>query len=197
MHVSLNCSDVSALCILVFGVSGVGKSSACNRFVVRHPHWMHFRASELLRKATDKDPQLLRRESAGEIRANQAVLAEALCEQRRLYPDSHFLIDGHAIIDNDLALVRVPLEAVRALQPAGMILLDASAEQIQRRRTHDVPVRPQRSIAEIEREREEERDTVLDYARVLALPMVMGDVIGGFELDPLIAALVPTERLPN
>ena len=151
----------------------------------------------MLTQATHKDPELLRVEPEGAIRANQALLATALDRQRRLHSKRHFLIDAHAIIDNDQVLVRVPLEAVRALDPDGIILLEAPAEVIEKRRAEDARHRPRRSIAEIDQEREVERETVLSYARDLGLPMATGDVIGGFELDPLIAALEPGGRVPQ
>lgn len=185
----LYCEMRSDACILVFGVSGVGKTSACEAYVARHPRWVHFRASELLSQATAKDPQSLRIESANDIEANQAFLGLELQRRRVAVPGRPFIIDAHGVIDNDLGFVEVPLEAVQALGADGLILLEAPAAVVVSRRASGNRARPARSVEEIETELKAEAQAVRRFGRCLDLPIVTGIVTEGFDLAPLITAL--------
>lgn len=175
-------------CVLVFGVSGVGKTTACESYVKRHPQWMHIRASELLSQATAKDPRSLRIGTADEIEANQALLGLQLKRRRDAVPHRPFLIDAHAVIDNDLGLVPVPLEAVRALYADALILLEAPAAIVVSRRASGDRTRPARSVEDIEIELKAEADVVRRFAQCLGLPIETGIVTENFDLAPLIAS---------
>jgi adenylate kinase len=175
--------------ILVFGVSGVGKTSSCEDYAKRHPSWLYLRASALLAQATGETPEALRTEAAVSIKLNQSLLGQSLYAARKRHPDRSILLDAHAIIDNDKTLVEVPLDAVENLHADGMILLEAHAEDLANRRSHARRQRPARSIKQLERESAAERKAVVAYAAKLRIPLESAIVGGDFSLDPLIDRL--------
>lgn len=181
---------VSTRTILVFGVSGVGKTSSCEDYVRRHPDWLYLRASALLALATGEAPETLRTDTAGSIKSNQSLLGNALRAARAQQPGRSVLLDAHAIIDNDKALVEVPLDAVADLGADAMILLEAGVEALARRRAHAHRQRPIRSLEQLGREIAAESKTVEAYARKLKIPLASAIVGPGFSLDPLIDRLV-------
>lgn len=182
--------------ILVFGVSGVGKTSSCEDYVRRHPEWLYLRASALLSQETGESPETLRTENAGSIKSNQSLLGNALRASRAKNPGRSLLLDAHAVIDNDSALVEVPLDAVADLGADAMILLEASAEDLAQRRTDPHRRRPVRTLEQLSREITAENKTVTAYSRKLKIPLASAVVGVGFRLDPLIDRLVRKPAAP-
>jgi len=180
--------------LLVFGVAGVGKTTACEAFANKHPEFLYYRASALLSAARGISTEALRTSKSHEIERNQELLVKQLEARRRKHPARPFLIDAHAVIDNDHQLVRVPVEIVASMKPTGMILLEATPETIVARRRRDPRTRPQRAVEAIAREIATERETVLSYVAELDLPLEVGLVTDEFVLDPTIAALRQRRR---
>ena len=178
--------------LLVFGVSGVGKTSACEDYVRRHTGWLYLRASALLARETGAAPETLRREDAGRIQANQELLGNALQRARAGRSECAILLDAHAIIDNDRELVPVPVEAVRALKPSALILLELNASELGGRRRAGTRKRPDRTTVELTVEMAREREVVEHYAAVLDVPLSTAVTQPGFILDPLIDRLLPS-----
>lgn len=183
-------------CILVFGVSGVGKSSACEAFCGRRPQWLHFKASSLLSDATGDDPETLRTSPSNSIRSNQDLLCEALERARSGQETRPVLLDAHGVIDNGRDLVPVPTQAVARLRPDGIILLEAGPAEVAYRRAHGLRQRPTRSDEELTSELRMERETVQNYATVLRLPLVCGTTTTEFTLDPLVDSVLESIRAP-
>jgi len=181
-------------CILVFGVSGVGKTSSCTDYVTRHPEWLYLRASALLSDATGESTEALRVSSGEAIRRNQQLLGAALERARAGREAAPVLIDAHAVIDNDRDLVTVPVEAVASLGGEGIILLELPAEMLAARRAGSDRPRPARSAQELDREARLEAGAARGYAAVLEIPLVSARVEGAFRLDPLVDELVRQRR---
>lgn len=173
-------------CVLVFGVSGVGKTSACADYAARHPKILSVSASSLLKAATAASGESLRTASAQVIRHNQSRLAKALSDYRAGREEFPILVDAHAVIDNDEEFVRVPLTAIQSIGPNLLILLEAPPDRISAHRTSDVRPRPLRSIEAISREMKAERAAVSDYAAALGIDLLVAEVRPGFRLDDLL-----------
>lgn len=173
-------------CVLVFGVSGVGKTHACADYVARHPDTLFVSASSLLKAATAESGEALRTASPANIRNNQVLLAGALAAFRAGREALPILIDAHGVIDNDREFVRIPLSAVRSLSPDRLILLEAAPALVAERRVTAARLRPQRTIEAIVREIAAERDAVKSYARALDLDLAIAEVVPGFKLDTLL-----------
>ncbi|VWX50863.1 AAA family ATPase [Novosphingobium sp. 9U] len=182
------------LCILVFGVSGVGKTSSCTDYVARHPEWLYLRASALLSDATGESAEALRTSSEDAILRNQRLLGVALKRARAGREASPVLIDAHAVIDNDRDLVTVPVDAVASLYADGIVLLELSATMLAARRAGSDRLRPTRSAYSLDRESRLESAAVRSYATALGIPFARGKVEGDFRLDPLIDELVRRRR---
>lgn len=176
-------------CVLVFGVSGVGKTHVCTDYAARHPDTLFVSASSLLKAETAESGEAMRTASPAKIRENQTRLAGALAAFRAGREALPILIDAHGVIDNDSELVRIPLSAIRSLSPDRLILLEAAPALVAERRAADARLRPQRSIEAIVREIEAERDVVKSYARALDLNLALAEVLPGFRLDTLLGGL--------
>ncbi len=173
-------------CVVVFGVSGVGKTSACKAYVARHPDTLFVSASTLLKSAMRATGEALRTAKASEIVSNQERLGAGLALFRAGREERPVLIDAHGVIDNDRKLVRVPVSAIRSLSPDRLVLIQASPAEIAARRAMDARPRPIRSIKEIERELKAECKAVRAFANELGLDLLIGEAGPGFSLDALL-----------
>lgn len=177
--------------IVVFGVSGVGKTSSCRAFVARHPEYLHLSASELLRSAATVNPATLRTAPSDQILANQRLLPGALRARREGQWERPVLIDAHSVIDNDKEIVRIPVEVIQSLVPDGMVLLETAPEIVAARRSVPGSRRPRRSVSQIAHEAEVARQAVLGYASSLEVPLEIADLRAGDALifEEKVAAL--------
>ena len=173
-------------CILVFGVSGVDKTSACEAFIARHPEALFVSASGLLKSAKQTSGEALRTAQPHEIVDNQALLGQALAAFRQGRESQLVLVDAHGVIDNDHELVRVPVSAVRALEPDRLVLLEAPPKLIAERRAADLRKRPNRSLKAITRELVAEHDTVTAYADELGVALTIADAAATVSLEQLL-----------
>src|SRR3546814_2109434 len=131
-------------CTVVFGVSGVGKTSAWQAYAATHPGTLFLSASDLLKAARHSSAEALRTATSDDIIENQALLGPALAASRAGREDSPSLVGAHGVIDNDRELVRVRVSAVAALGPDRLILLEAPTEEVAARRASADSLRPVR-----------------------------------------------------
>ncbi|WP_158304373.1 ATP-binding protein [Beijerinckia indica] len=176
--------------LLLFGVSGVGKTTACRSYTLRHANVLCLNAGSLLSAASHCEANELRSSSSDAIIRRQFFLADALDRQLRGCNAELVIIDGHAIIDNNRELVRVPVEVVQSLKPHGLLLLEASVSDIFHRRLERKQC-PYRSELELSLEMEQERQAVESYANELGLPFEKACSTKGFELDAIVQAIRP------
>ncbi|ADU13153.1 ATP-binding protein [Asticcacaulis excentricus] len=176
-------------CILVFGISGVGKSTACKVFTNTHPEFKYVSASEIISSATSHSPEKLRKSSEAEIEKNQTALISALNDLFIQSPQSPIILDAHAVIDNDEDLIEIPTATIQAIRPLGLILLEAPPLDVIRRRQIGPRRRPLRDVARIELETAKERKIVQHYAEALDIPLEIDEVLDGYELESAIDRL--------
>lgn len=170
-------------CILVFGVSGVGKTTACSDYVARHPHVLFVSASALLKIAKAASSEELRTATRGQIIDNQNLLPSALERYRLGRRDHPILLDAHAVIDNDRSLIEVPVSVIAALNPTKLVLLEAAPAEIAARRAASPRPRPIRDLQAIARELAAERAVVEAYGVQLGLGVAVVTVGSDFRLD--------------
>jgi len=182
-------------CTLVFGVSGVGKTSACLNYVATHPETLFVSASDLLKAARQSSAEALRTATIDRIIENQALLGPALTAFRDGREDRSIIIDAHGVIDNDRDLVRVPVSTIAALAPDRLILLEAPAKEVAARRAGAERKRPVRDLNHIEKEIAAERDVVVGYASALAVELVIAEAGLGFTLEAVLD--VPCRSRPK
>ncbi|WP_158644828.1 ATP-binding protein [Bradyrhizobium daqingense] len=181
--------------VLVFGISGVGKSTACASYVARHPSVLHTSAGALLQAAKNIDSAILRTDVAGNVLQNQNLLGEALRHFRLGRETSDVLIDAHSVIDNDHELIEVPVDAVRAMSPDGLVLLEAPPELVMERRRKDTRLRPSRTAEELQFQTGVARRVCESYASELALPLEIGTVMHDGDLEVLIQRMISRRRI--
>jgi adenylate kinase len=177
--------------VLVFGVPGVGKSTACLRFVQRNPGSGYLSASKVLSVLTRRSVAELRAATREEVTSHQGRLATELKRQRDALSESVVLIDSQNVIDAERQLVRIPVEAIRLIEPTGLILLTAPPQEIFLRRRADLKIRPPRSIDEIAEMATIAREQLENYKVALGIPAVIANVGADFKLENAIVALSP------
>lgn len=184
--------------VVVFGVSGVGKTAACADFIERHPEVAHTSAGALLQSITATTGEALRTGSPEALLNAQMMLGAAFANWRAKHGASAVLIDAHSVIDNDKALIEVPVEVVRSLEPTSLVLLEEAPEVIAERRQLDSRARPLRSIESLRRQIEVARQVCRRYAEDLDLPIEVGALSQYGNLDELIVrALSKSGRLDS
>lgn len=179
--------------IAIVGLSGVGKTTLISQFLEDHQHpALHVSAGRLLReyrRAQDVDE--LRVLSREQIESNQIALVKAFKDFRNSNPARDILFDGHCIIDNDVGLVRVPLEVFTEISPDSFVFVKAHPNRILERRAGDVSrARPQRTQSDIDEQQRLAEELVVSYSHSLGIPYLavntdMREDFGSFLLDRL------------
>lgn len=138
--------------ILVFGISGVGKTTLCTGIVRDKPGIFRFSASELLRSATNETSEYLRTSSPDQISENQNLIRQQLLARVPDDYDGIVLLEAHSVIDNGKQLVRIPEGIISDLLPNRLVFLEAEPSLIATRRQLQGEGRGEiRSVDEISR----------------------------------------------
>jgi adenylate kinase len=175
--------------IIVLGISGVGKTTACREYVVHNPEFLHLTASELIRNATGVTLQELMTADAMEIMRNQLVLQKALQTELQKRQATKVIIDGQCVLDNGREIVILPVDLVAPLRPTGFILLEDEPAKVLQRRLNDSRERPLRTAEELSAQMEMNRVAVRGYATTLMVPLVVTNAGHNFSLEGSIARL--------
>lgn len=164
----LRCNSV---CILVFGISGSGKTTACRNAMSAVAGLEYVSASELLRGASRASSESFGGRSARDVAADQFLLAELLAEFRSEHGGKSIIIDAHATIPNREGLLTVPLEVIAALKPSAIALIEKDAFQVLAQRKGDATrQRPSISLQQVVAEMAAERFAAESYAHSLNVP---------------------------
>lgn len=157
--------------IVVFGLSGVGKTWMISRYAGQS-NVAHIQASQLMRDAkaaqisgavTSED---LRR---GPVLDNQSLLVDAFTKvlTAEVRP---IIFDGHCLVDAGDRLIEIPADVIRELRPSGVVLICAPAEDIVRRRESDISrQRPARTAEALAAQQDRCVAICANYAEVLSV----------------------------
>jgi adenylate kinase len=167
--------------ILVFGISGVGKTRLIALAKDRLAPVLTWRASEIIGEARQiSKSEDLRCLPVNELQASQELLVSGFMLRRRANPNALVILDAHSVIDADTGLVEIAIDVVERLYPAGLIHVGDTAERIQQRRDADVTrPRPGRTVAELIRYQESSLEMCGRYSEALQVPLI--EVISGDE----------------
>lgn len=157
--------------VLVFGLSGVGKSWLCAR-IASLEGYCHVSGSTLLRMAMNKAGSSSTSEQLrnGQVLENQALLIAGF-NALRTTESRPIIFDGHNIVDQDDRLLEIPLSVVEQLNPVGIVFVSASPALIRERRAADIArVRPDRSKDQLDLHQRRGIRLAAEYARLLGVP---------------------------
>lgn len=161
--------------IAILGLSGSGKSYLARIIARSRPDMLRIQAGALLRRTFHTTGEKLRTAQSDDVRENQFELANALLNERDGQFGRPVLLEAHAFIDNDRELVDVPMAVMASLDLAGIILVDAPATTVLKRRTVDTRVRPRRSLVKLRQQRRRLRELAELYASTLDIPLIRID----------------------
>ena len=184
------------LTILVFGISGVGKTRLIQQTRERLLPVLTWRASEMIGEARKiSDGEALRRLPVDELQASQELLVSGFEIRRRASPDQLVIVDAHSVIDADSGLFEIAIDIVSRLYPAGFIHVGDAAERIWQRRDADTArPRPLRSVAELSHYQERSVEACRRYRDALQVPLIevmSGDDQGFIDAVRRIVAFAP------
>ncbi|MBU2328196.1 MAG: AAA family ATPase [Alphaproteobacteria bacterium] len=176
--------------ILVFGISGVGKSWLCRQttgtLAVRHVS-----GSQLIQAEKERVTSEL--VSMDTLRTDRIVdnqhLLLAGFRHFRVQDSTSVLFDGHNVVDTDKGLVEIPFEIIAGLEPAAIVMVTDSPDAILSRRSADGSRdRPLRSVEALSNYQELSRKLAECHAALLSIPFT--DVRSG-DLEALISFVRP------
>jgi len=134
---------------IVFGISGVGKTTLIKEFISNHPGYKHVQAGDLLGEVfKNKVRDNLRRASEDEILSNQYILVEQFKKFIHEYKEENIIFDGHSIIDSGQNIIRIPADIFEKMDPYKIIFIWGNAVDINSNRMHD----PKRSRPNLDAE---------------------------------------------
>lgn len=170
--------------IIVFGVSGVGKTTACAEYASSNGNVIHFSASALLR---------LHRETAGtrsadEVMQDQHLLVDLVRVVRAETRASLMLLDAHSLVVVAKREIVIPADVIAAMKPNGLIFFRAKGEVISERRISRGDTRnviPQ----EIEKSQTNALRAVESYAEQLPCRLLVIDANQGADFAEAIRHL--------
>lgn len=185
--------DRAAVTILVFGISGVGKTTLLESALQRFPAAHVWRASDIIGIARhEPDPEKLRTLPLDEIRLNQELLVRGFEARRREFAESLVLLDAHSVLDTEAGLIDIPVEVVSAFIPSGIIHVSDQIEQIQARRLADsARARPQRSLIELREYQERSMAACERFKSALEIPLIY---VRAGEAGAFVAAIARIAR---
>lgn len=158
--------------ILVFGVSGAGKTATCLNYCANNMDAVYVSASGILKNQTGQTTEQLRLSSAFVIGQNQSILTTEINKTRCSSGSSLLIVDAHAVIDNGELLVPVSFQIIESLIPTGIILLEPPAKQVVAQREISDRPRAFKTIEQISQELLAERSAAQSYSIALDVPLI-------------------------
>jgi adenylate kinase len=181
------------ICLCVFGISGVGKTTLIAKALANIQDGLHLQASALIKQGLAdplKDSEMLRRSSGDRILANQMVLIEMFDRACAVANARVTVFDGHLIIDTDKGLFEIPLYVIAALKPGLLVHVDADPAVIALRRSQDTArSRPARSAEVLDAHQAKSRALCREYSTTLGIERVCLEAGAIDELDELLRSI--------
>lgn len=171
---------------ILFGLSGVGKTTMGRSIIDREAGVAHLSASDLLKAAHSQTGEELRTADQDRLVANQVVLGDALDRWHFPVGTHHILLDAHSVVDNDRTLVDIPVDVIASLAPDRLIFIIDEPATIVARRASDERQRPARTAEELHAHQERSLAVCTDFSNALGVPLT---VVRAGDLTEFRAAL--------
>ncbi|MGV8938649.1 MAG: ATP-binding protein [Allorhizobium sp.] len=124
--------------ILVFGISGVGKSWLCGQ-AAASLDIRHISGSELIR--AEKERLTSQIVSADALRSDRVVDNQQLLlhgfDVYKTQDARPILFDGHNVVDTDDGLVKIAADVIFSLEPNAIVVVTDTASKVMERRSAD------------------------------------------------------------
>lgn len=163
---------VHSLLNIVFGISGVGKSTACVEYIAMHPEFVHIRASDLFE---DLQGKTFEDRPVNRAIDDQEILLRALQRRRQIDPTRSILLDAHSIVPSLCGYVPVPTKVIERIAPARLFFLEAAPNVIISRRRARAPEMDPGGPDEVRSLQNMARMVVETYSHDLSVPLAIID----------------------
>lgn len=173
--------------LIVFGVSGVGKTTACAEFAVRHENVEHLSASQLL--GLERSSAIVRSEE--EALYDQDKLVELVLNARAVTAAKVLLLDAHSVFFVGGRQLIVPARVIASMEPTGLIFVKADPEVIVGRRSGrgdrgayapDTMAMEQLQLVALR--------AVEEYSRIISCPISIVDANQSVDLVSAVESLI-------
>ena len=166
---------------ILFGLSGVGKTTMGRSIIDSDAGIEHLSASDLLKAAHSQTGEELRTAHEDRLVANQDVLGDALDKWHFPPGTHHILLDAHSVVDNDRTLVDIPVDVIVSLAPDRLIFIADEPAAIVARRASGERQRPARTKEELHTHQERSLAVCVGFSEALGVPLSIvksGDMAG-------------------
>ena len=159
--------------VLVFGVSGVGKTSLIAQVLPRLTDALTWQAGEIIGEARQtSDPEYLRTLPSDKLEESQELLVKGFHARAGQRNGRLVLLDAHAVIDTEHGLFDIAASIIARLEPIGLIHIeDDPAQILERRRLHAGRPRPSRTVEQLALYQDRSLGRCEHLARELALQL--------------------------
>lgn len=156
---------------LIFGISGVGKTTIINKYISKRIGVLCVSASGLLKEYYNiNSSDGLRKLPSGNILENQYIICEQFSNYLQNQNGATVIFDGHNIIDNDSGIFVVPLDIAKKLSPDIIVTIYAPEEKILEQRIRDtLRVRPVRNLGQLKSQIDLSIKVSEEYAEALGI----------------------------
>lgn len=157
--------------ILVFGVSGIGKTTACQDYANHHKGVKHISAGKILSESDVPHQSSEKALGYKEILTRQECLSRKINQLEKEHPYKDFIIDAHSFVESQDTIVNIPTRIISMLKPSSIILLELDPESVLARIKDSSRKRPTHRLVELMWHIHITRINVVNYAREIEVPL--------------------------
>lgn len=173
--------------VLVCGVSGVGKTRLIRSFLASGADAATLSAGAIIADARKiQDPEFLRRLPADELLQSQELLIAGFRKLRPSLSQRLLILDVHTLIDNGRELYVIPDAVFSALEPNGIVHVQANPDSIALQRQLDVgrvrPVRSTQELADCQQRSAHRAEQIAEFLGIWSATVLSGDEPTFFKL---------------
>ena len=170
--------------VIVFGISGVGKTSLIAQHVARDSGCVHISGSTVIEgilSSSDKQGTVRRDKDKRTLLKLQELAVREIHRESQSYGNKLVILDAHNVIDAADGLVRIPVSVFESLSPILLLFVYDDPKEIKMRRLEDTSRRrPNIRTSELACYQDIAFDTARSYSSALGIDLAQvrsGDLV--------------------